>query len=164
MVCIDSGTNGTLNGGATTGDTINGEAILIPSSLTDIEMNVYLDVAGAFTAKKVIQLISTLASTTVDQDSAAAQKVLNVAATTNFLAGEKVVIGRGTTREEIKIINTVQDGVSLTMTENLANEHTAVQADAVENALNISGNATGTVDDAAVTYYNAPGKQWLVQD
>lgn len=109
-------------------------------------MDTYLDVAGAFVAKKVIQLISTLASI-VDQDSAAAQKVLNIAATINFLAGEKVVIGRGTAREEIKIINTVQDGVSLTMTENLANEHTAVQADAVENALNMSGNATGTVDD-----------------
>ena len=154
-VCINSGTNGTLNGGATTGDTINGEAILIPSSLTGIGMDTYLDVAGAFAAKTIIQPINTLASTTVDQDSAAAQKVLNVAATTDFLAGEIVVIGRGTAREEIKIINTVQDGISLTMTENLAYEHTAVQADAVENALNMSGNATGTVDDAAVTYHNA---------
>ena len=128
---------------------------MIPSSLTDIEMNVYLQVAGAFAAKTIIQLINTLASTTVNDDSAAAQKVLNVAAITDFLAGEIVVIGRGTSREEIKIISTVQDSVSLTMTENLANEHTSVQADAVENALNMSGNVTGTVDDAAVTYYNA---------
>ena len=118
-------------------------------------MNVYLDVAGAFAAKKVIQLISTSASTTVDQDSTAAQKVLNVAATTNFLAGEIVVIGRGTAREEIKIIDSVQSGVSLTMTENLTYEHTATQAEAVENALRMSSNATGTVDDAAVTYHNA---------
>ena len=117
-------------------------------------MDTYLDVAGVFTAKKVIQLISTLAST-VDQDNTAAQRVLNIAATGNFLSGEKVVIGKGTAREEIKIINTVQDGVSFAMTENLANEHTTLQADAVENALKMSSNATGTVDDAAVTYYNA---------
>ena len=62
-------------------------------------MNVYLDVAGAFAVKIIIQLINTLASTTVDDDSAAAQKVLNVAATTDFLAKEIVVIGRGPARE-----------------------------------------------------------------
>ncbi len=110
-------------------------------------MDTYLDVAGTFASKKVIQLISTLAPTTVDQDSAAAQKVLNIAATGNFLVREKLVIGKGTATEEIKIIYTVQDGVSLPMTENLANEHTAVQANAVENTLNVSRNVTGTVDD-----------------
>ncbi len=41
------------------------------------------------------------------------------------------------------------------MTETLTYEHTQVQGDAVENAIKMSANATGTVDDAAVTYYNA---------
>lgn len=77
-------------------------------------------------------LFTTL-STTVNGDSAASQKVLNVAATTNFAVGDYVLIdpdasGGGT---ETKVIASIQAGTSLTMTENLTYDHTAVQADIV---------------------------------
>lgn len=74
-------------------------------------------------------------ATTVDADSAAAQKVLSVAATTNFSVGESVVINEGGVREEIKVIDTIQSGVSLTMTANLTYAHTATQADIIGTPL-----------------------------
>ena len=98
---------GTLNGDATTRDTVSGEAILIPSSLTDIEMNVYLDVAGAYAARTVIKLISAVASTTIDEASGESEvnaKILNVTATTNFAVGETIIIDRS----EVRIIDTIQ--------------------------------------------------------
>ncbi len=61
----------------------------------------------------------TFFETNVDQISSSNQKVLYVASTTNFVVGGVVVIGRGTEREEIKVIDTIQAGESLTMTENL---------------------------------------------
>lgn len=72
-------------------------------------------------------------STTVDATSAAAQKVLNVTATTSFAVGDVVLIdpdasGGGT---ETKTVASIQAGISLTMTENLTYEHTQVQADIV---------------------------------
>jgi len=73
-----------------------------------------------------------LTNTTVDADSAAAQTVLNVTSTTGYTIGDTVRIGRGTARDEKKIISTIQTGVSLTMTANLTYAHTAVQADTVE--------------------------------
>jgi len=72
-------------------------------------------------------------STTVDADSAAGQKVLNVAATTDFAAGETVKIGADTAREEYGVINTIQAGESLTLHDNLTYTHTLVQADPVVN-------------------------------
>lgn len=74
---------------------------------------------------------------TVDADSAAAQAVLNVTATTAFSAtdnalGWRVVIGRGTAREEQGTVLSIQAAVSITLDANLTYEHTAVQADPVE--------------------------------
>ena len=74
---------------------------------------------------------------TVDADSAAAQAVLNVAATINFSAtdaalGWRVIIGRGTAREEEATILSIQAGISITLDANLTYAHTAVQADVVE--------------------------------
>lgn len=73
-----------------------------------------------------------LPSTVVDQDSAATQLILHVKATINFVVGDELIIGRGTVREEIKIIDTIQSGVSLKMTVNLEFAHSAVDADIVE--------------------------------
>lgn len=73
-----------------------------------------------------------LASTVVDQDSASGQAILYTEKTINFVADDIVIIGRGTVREEIKTITTIQSGLSLTMTETLEFEHTALQADTVE--------------------------------
>lgn len=73
------------------------------------------------------------AATTVDDDSASGQKVLNVAATTNMLAGAGVAIdpfgknGRG----EFGVIDTISAGVSITLVGNLTYTHTAGQADQV---------------------------------
>lgn len=70
-------------------------------------------------------------STTVDADSASGQKVLNVAATGDFAAGQSVVINDGGARQEVKVIGSIQAGVSLTMTVNLVSTHTGAQADVV---------------------------------
>ncbi len=74
--------------------------------------------------------------TTVDVNTASGQKVLSVAATTMFDTGDSVVIGYGTAREEDKIIDTIQAGVSITLTANLDYAHTAAQADEVSVAEN----------------------------
>jgi hypothetical protein len=71
------------------------------------------------------------AETTVDADSADAQKVLNVASTTGFSVGENVTINSGGDRAEKRKIYTIQDGISLTMTVDLSYTHTQAQGDAV---------------------------------
>ena len=78
-----------------------------------------------------IKTISAVESS-VDQTSAKDQAILYVAATTGFVTEDTIVINRGGTREEEKIILSIQSGISLTMSTNLANEHTAAQADRVE--------------------------------
>ncbi len=70
-----------------------------------------------------------LGSTTVNGDSNSGQAVLNVAATTNFVVGNRVLIGDGTARFEVGVILSIQAGVSLTLTSNLTYTHTAGQAD-----------------------------------
>ena len=66
-----------------------------------------------------------IVNTTVDALSAAGQKVLNVTATANFVAGNTVCIddGEGGNNEYAEI-DTIQAGVSLTMVANLANAYT----------------------------------------
>ena len=66
---------------------------------------------------------------TVDESSAAAQKVVSVAASTNFDAtnynkGNRVIIGRGTAREEEGTIDTISAGVSITLDVALTYNHT----------------------------------------
>lgn len=74
------------------------------------------------------------AATTVDEDSADGQPILKVASTTGFEEGKTVVINEGGDREETKIIDSIQAGISLTMTVNLTYTHTALQADEVWSA------------------------------
>jgi hypothetical protein len=69
--------------------------------------------------------------TTVDANSDSGQKVLNVTSTTGFSVGDIVWIGDKTSRQEKKTIDTIQAGISLTMTANLSSTHTAAQADSV---------------------------------
>lgn len=70
----------------------------------------------------------TYAAAIVDADSAAAQKVLNVSHTAQFTAGEQVVVGLGTSDEEVCTIASLTAGASLTMVDNLRFEHTALEA------------------------------------
>ena len=79
-----------------------------------------------------VRKFPTTAKSTVDSDSAGAQTVLSVAATTPFAAEDHVVIGEGTAREERGVIASLSAGVSVTMAANLTFAHTAVQADTVE--------------------------------
>ena len=79
----------------------------------------------------------TSTGSTVDVNSASGQKVLSVAATGNFDTttgnlGWRVIIGRGTAREEECTVDTIQAGISITMDDNLVYTHTAAQADVVE--------------------------------
>lgn len=68
----------------------------------------------------------------VDENSAATQPVLKVASTVGFTVADTVIINRDGDREEKLIILSIQTGISLTMTTNLAKEHTLLQADMVE--------------------------------
>lgn len=88
------------------------------------------------------------ASTTVDFTSAAAQKILKVAATTNFQVGDPVIINSGGPRQEVKTIASIQAADSLTMTANLTYEHTSGDADAVATVIaNSGGGAVPTANN-----------------
>jgi len=71
--------------------------------------------------------------TSVDADSNLGQKVLNVASTQDFHGGDLIHIDKDASGggAETGVVDTVQDGVSLTLVDNLTYTHTAVQADAV---------------------------------
>ena len=83
--------------------------------------------------------------TFVNPSSNSGQKVLNVDSTTGFIVGGTVIIGEGTERKEVKIIDSIQAGTSLTMTANLEYAHTAAQGDLVENSYYLVLYTTGSV-------------------
>jgi len=117
-------------------------------------------------------------STAVDLDSASEQKVLSVASTTGFAKGGHVVIGEGTVRQEVRMIGSVQAGVSLTMWENLEYTHTAVQGDVVElqraihKVVRVEYASTGRkldyIEDDKLFLYETGGENapqvWLHED
>jgi len=113
--------------------------------------------------------------TEVDETSAAEQKVLKVAATTGYAEGDKVIIGRGTDREEEAVVDSVSAGVSLTLVDNLTYEHTAdarttVDADSADGqkVLNVASTTSFSVDE--IVTINAGGdraekrKIYTIQD
>jgi len=61
------------------------------------------------------------ASTTVDVEAAAGQKVVPAASTTGLTVGQMVMIGDGTASEEVGRIASISSGVSITLAANLAN-------------------------------------------
>ena len=91
--------------------------------------------------------------TFVNSNSNSGQKVLNVDSTTGFIVGGTVVIGEGTERKEVRIIDSIQAGTSLTMTANLGYSHTASQEDLVENSYYIVLYTTGGVPTRANMQY-----------
>jgi hypothetical protein len=93
--------------------------------------------------------------TYVDTTSAAGQKVLRVQSTTNFIVGGPVVIGEGTERKEVKVIDSISAGVSLTMTTDLEYAHTSAQEDLVENSYFIVLYAFGNVVQTGPVAYRA---------
>ena len=87
-------------------------------------------------------------STDVDEDSADDQKVLSVSSTTGFSEDEVVTINKDGDREEIRRIDSIQAGVSLTMTVDLTYTHTQAQGDEVLG----SGGQNDEVEEY-VSYY-----------
>jgi len=72
---------------------------------------------------KILTVYTT--GSTIDANAVAGQKVVPVTATTNFTAGDRVILGRGTDRKEERIIDSVDPGVSITvLTTNLTYNHT----------------------------------------
>jgi hypothetical protein len=78
-----------------------------------------------------IELHQDAISTTINTDSNSGQAVLNVASVTGFIVGHKIIINDGGVREEERVISAIGT-TSLTVTANLTNTHTAVQADTVK--------------------------------
>lgn len=72
----------------------------------------------------------------VNGDSSSGQKVLQIDLASgsegDWVAGDKVLIGRGTAREEIGEVDTIQAGISITLLANLTYTHAAVDGDLVD--------------------------------
>lgn len=147
--CRESGTMEAL--AATTGDTVDTLYILTDlSQLVGIVEGVYLDVAGVTSVGYVKKAIAAVAATTIDANSGVSEadpRLLSVAATTNFAVGESIIINRGG-NNELRVIASIDAGVSLTLTEDMTNDYTN---EAVENCVVMSLAADATVNDAAVT-------------
>jgi hypothetical protein len=62
-------------------------------------------------------------TTTIDVESTSGQKVISVAATSDFYEGQAIVLDDGNANEEWHIIDSIQAGVSLTTVGNLINTH-----------------------------------------
>ncbi|GAI44800.1 unnamed protein product, partial [marine sediment metagenome] len=71
------------------------------------------------------ELLTTPTDTTVDVESSPGgdNKILAVAATTDFFVGEEVLVDEGESHEVTYTIASIQDDISLTMTEVLAYTH-----------------------------------------
>jgi hypothetical protein len=79
---------------------------------------------------------ATVSSTTVNADSASGQNALNVASITNFAAGDLMIVGGNTAREEYCRVAKTAAGV-LTVDSPLKFTHTAAQADTVINRADV---------------------------
>ena len=73
-------------------------------------------------------------TTTVDSNSASGQKVLNVAVTTSFSVGDRVIIDEDSAGdgEETGYVASIQAGVSITLVSNLTILHLGASADIVK--------------------------------
>lgn len=78
-------------------------------------------------------------ATTVDTDSASGQRTLQCANVTSFVAGDYILIGGGTAREEWARVARVVGGAGgdLILDRNLRFAHTAAQADTVRNKADV---------------------------
>ena len=143
---------GTLNGSATTGSIFIGTKALALSALTGLEPLQYIDIATVTGPTRIETLPAALGSTTVDAESALGQKVLNVTSTENFAVGETVCIGFDANCE-VGEIYSIQEGVSLTMVDNLTKTHAAEET--VKNCATVTDAADATATAQAVSFHNA---------
>lgn len=87
----------------------------------------------------ILYVLDASANTTVEANSGSDQcdkKVLAVAATIGFVAGDTIVIAPNTAFEEIAVINTIQAGVSLTLVSDMAYVHSQATAHKVQKYFN----------------------------
>ena len=154
-VCTGLGTMGTLNGGATTGDILNGTDALTVSDLTGLEVGQYIDVATVSGALQILSLPAALGSTTVDAESLLEQKVLSVASTANFAVGDTVCIGFSANCE-VGVVDSIQEDESLTLVDDLTLTHAI--AETVTNCVLLDADADATADDQAVSFHTATWK------
>ncbi len=91
-------------------------------------------------------------STTVNVESAAAQKVISAALTTDFRSGQPIVLDFGNANEEWHIIKSIITGVSLTTIGDLKNTHAIGVA--IDGCNSISGVQTFDQEntDALILY------------
>lgn len=80
---------------------------------------------------------------TVDANSIAGAKNLFLTATTAFVSGDRVIVGRGTDREEEFIVDSVDPGVKLVSLTNLVNNHTIDESTIIDEIFD-----TGSTLDA----------------
>lgn len=137
----------------TVGDNINSYNVM--KDLTQVKNSIHVYGVRGKPEDSTLDVPTDMADpideTTVDVISNSGQKVLSVAATADFSAGDTVFIYFGTTRYEQNEVDTVQAGVSLTMVSNLANTYQV--GDAVckyPGWINLESNVTIGTD--AVNY------------
>lgn len=96
--------------------------------------------------------------TTVNGNSNSGQKVLLVASTTNFQAGDRLIVGYGTARQESCVVDTIQAGTSLTMVDVLQFTHLAVDADDVriDTLSGAALPASNTLEEAVKVVQRGP--------
>jgi len=84
----------------------------------------------------ISQFAAAVSTTCATSDSNAGQKALNVALITGFAAGDTILIGGGTAREEWARVSKTATGI-LTLDRNLQFTHTTAQADTVRNKADV---------------------------
>ena len=95
----------------------------------------------------------------VDDDSNSGQPILSLAATADFAVGDRVIIGRGGSREEELVVLTVQADASITLTTNLVLAHTATQGDRAEK-YELVDKGKYNVDAAENSYGRIRSTSW----
>jgi parallel beta-helix repeat protein len=122
---------------------------------TQLITYVYPYGAGTGSERAILADATRVLHTTVDATSNSGQKVLSVAVTSGFMAGGTVYINHGGARDEIGVIVSIQDGTSLTLTDNLTYTHTLAQADEVWTADYHAGYRVDKAAGAGGCIYNS---------
>ncbi|MCJ7790529.1 MAG: hypothetical protein MUP69_10230 [Candidatus Atribacteria bacterium] len=140
-------------------DTVSYNDMVIATN--NVDKVLYWDTTGDFepldTASGIEYGRTYSNETYVDETSALDQKVLKVADTSGKITTDKIIIGRGTDREEEGVVDTVQSGISLTLVTNLTYEHkanvnTTVDADSADGqkVLNVASTTGFSVDEFVI--------------
>jgi hypothetical protein len=95
-------------------------------------------------------------NTSVDVESASGQKVVSISSTSNFKLNMPVVINPGNSTEEWHIIDSIQDGVSITLLSDLVYTHAVGQT--VQGWGSLYGQYGRPSDNSSYLRYYAAGR------